>query len=286
MSIQAVGWVLDYSTTKGLDRLVLIAIANHAGEDGECWPSIERIAAEANTKPAQARRVLASLEAAGHIERSINAAPDKRMRGDRRTNLYRILSGGAQKCPPWIDGGAQSAATGARSAPERGGAERAPNHQENHQVEPKPSSAAASGDEATAGMVEELCRLLADAIADHGAAKSQPIISEAWRRDMSLLLRRGPAKATPAPIDPERVARCIAVLFSELAAPEGANGFCWADQVQSPAALRSHWTRIANAARSKRGAGTPAAKRQRMFDEMRAEASGDASVVDIGSRAK
>lgn len=129
MSIQAVGWVLDHSPTKKLERLVLISLANHANEAGECWPSVERIAAEAGTTVVQARRILGTLEEGGHIVRAINAAPDSRMRGDRRTNLYRILDGGALSGPPWADGRAPSASTGARSARERAAAERAPNHQ-------------------------------------------------------------------------------------------------------------------------------------------------------------
>lgn len=144
MSIQAVAWVLEHSTTKGLDRLVLISLANHANEDGECWPSIERIAAEANTKPVQARRVIGSLEAEGHIIRQVNAAPDSRMRGDRKTNLYRLLDGGAQKCPPWMeratperaDGVHHSARTGGTSTRARATPERAPNHQLEPSVEP------------------------------------------------------------------------------------------------------------------------------------------------------
>jgi DNA-binding MarR family transcriptional regulator len=138
MSIQAVSWVLENSTTKKLERLVLIALANHADEYGECWPSVERIAKEAGTTPTQARRVLGTLEDGGHIVRSINAAPDSRMRSDRRTNLYRlVLSGGTQSDSPSperarverADGGTPSARTGARSTTERATAERAPNHQ-------------------------------------------------------------------------------------------------------------------------------------------------------------
>jgi hypothetical protein len=62
MSIQAVSWVLDYSDAAGLDRLVLIAIANHFNnEDREARPSIRRIAQEArcstNTVMAAIRRL-------------------------------------------------------------------------------------------------------------------------------------------------------------------------------------------------------------------------------------
>lgn len=62
MSIQAVAWVLDFSESEGLDRLVLISIANHYNNDeAVARPSIRRIAAEAristNTVMAAVRRL-------------------------------------------------------------------------------------------------------------------------------------------------------------------------------------------------------------------------------------
>lgn len=136
----------------------------------------------------------------------------------------------------------------------------------------------------TSELVAELCALLADAVANHGAAKTIPRVTDAWIRDMGLLLRRGPKGSAPCEIEPARVARCIGVLFSELNEPQGETGFCWADQVQSPTALRKHWTRIANAARAQRNSGSPAAKRQRMLRDLREPPSPYADVVDIGSR--
>lgn len=141
MSIQAVNWVLEHSTSKGAQRLVMISLANHADERGEAWPSVQRIADESNSSVAYVKRALADLETAGHITKDVNAAPDSRMRGDRKTNLYRIMDGGALKYPPWLDGGHSCTTTGVTSTHERGSPEVPPNHQENHQLEPKPLSA-------------------------------------------------------------------------------------------------------------------------------------------------
>lgn len=97
MSVQAIGWVLDFSPTRGTDRLVLIALANHAGKspvDGawESYPGVDTIAREANVSRLRTvQEALARLEAEGHIQRIINGAPDLRIRPDRRPNLYRIL---------------------------------------------------------------------------------------------------------------------------------------------------------------------------------------------------
>jgi len=91
MSVQALGWVLDWSPTKGAERLCLLAIANHADERWEAYPSLETIAREANVTVDTARRSVRSLVRAGLLARAVNGAPDARLRPDRRPNLYRIV---------------------------------------------------------------------------------------------------------------------------------------------------------------------------------------------------
>lgn len=96
MAIQAVGWVLEHeNTTSGAERLVLLSLANHAGlRQGvwECYPSIETIAREAGiARHRTVQSILARLVDRGLILRAINAAPDSRIRGDRRPNLYSLV---------------------------------------------------------------------------------------------------------------------------------------------------------------------------------------------------
>lgn len=104
MSVQALSWVFDHSPTKGIDRLVLLSIANHAGEspeDGawEAWPGVKLMAHEAGTdRERTVQDVLARLVTDGTIERVVNGAPDYRIRPDRRPNLYRILLGNGINC--------------------------------------------------------------------------------------------------------------------------------------------------------------------------------------------
>lgn len=84
MSIQAVGWVLDHSQAEGLDRLVLISLANHANQDGFCWPAQRTIAREAGVSHGTVGNCVASLVTIGEIEVVNN--------GDsRRSATYRIL---------------------------------------------------------------------------------------------------------------------------------------------------------------------------------------------------
>lgn len=98
MSVQAMGWVFDHSPTKGSDRLVLLSIANHAGKAPggsgawEAWPGVELMRQEAGLDRSRTvQDALARLVAAGALEREVNGAPDERIRGDHRPNLYRIL---------------------------------------------------------------------------------------------------------------------------------------------------------------------------------------------------
>jgi hypothetical protein len=96
VSVQALSWVFDHSLTTGADRLVLLALANHAGEDPETgewlsWPGVATIAREAQLADRTVPDVLTRLHNAGHIHRTLNAAPDSRMRRDRRTNLYHLV---------------------------------------------------------------------------------------------------------------------------------------------------------------------------------------------------
>jgi hypothetical protein len=63
VSIQAVAWVLEHSEAKLADRLVLIAIANHADARGwNAWPSIEKIAEEAGVHDVTVWRSVKALE--------------------------------------------------------------------------------------------------------------------------------------------------------------------------------------------------------------------------------
>jgi hypothetical protein len=66
---------------------------------------------------------------------------------------------------------------------------------------------------------------------------------------MRLLIERGPlGQSTPTPLEPERIGRAIQFLFERMADSNG-RGFCWADQVRSPHALREHWHQISTAAK-------------------------------------
>lgn len=68
MSVQALSAVLEESQARLGNRLVLIAIANHANEIGEkSFPNLETLAREANLSVRQVIRCIQELEALGEL---------------------------------------------------------------------------------------------------------------------------------------------------------------------------------------------------------------------------
>lgn len=69
MSVHVMSWVLRESEARLADRLVLLALADHAKADGTCaWPSVDTIRHEARLKSRRAtQNALRSLESDGRI---------------------------------------------------------------------------------------------------------------------------------------------------------------------------------------------------------------------------
>jgi hypothetical protein len=89
MSIKIMNWVWENSTETGTNLLMLLAIADHANDDGVCWPSIARLAARARVKERQAQNIVKQLEESGSIE-------VQRGVGRKHTSLYIVK--GAEDC--------------------------------------------------------------------------------------------------------------------------------------------------------------------------------------------
>lgn len=82
MSIQAVAWVLANSEATLADRLVFIAIANHADARGyNSYPSVDHIASEARVGVSTVSRSIANLERLGELAV---------VRRPGRSNLYGV----------------------------------------------------------------------------------------------------------------------------------------------------------------------------------------------------
>ena len=84
MSFTAVRAVASLDQTlRGSERLVMLALAIHANDELECWPSVPTIAREAGISERQTYRAIAGLEGRGLIDRKSGG-------GRRKANTYRL----------------------------------------------------------------------------------------------------------------------------------------------------------------------------------------------------
>lgn len=102
MSVQAMGWVLDYSETTLATRLVMIAIANHADAYGvNAWPSQRKLAAEAKVDVRTVRRAIDEAVGLGEL----TVTPHAGQKGPGGVTSYYELAGFVRfleraNCPP------------------------------------------------------------------------------------------------------------------------------------------------------------------------------------------
>ncbi|HEX7325330.1 MAG TPA: helix-turn-helix domain-containing protein [Rhodanobacteraceae bacterium] len=84
MSVQALSYVLEHCEARLGDRLVMIAVANHADDHGSrAYPSVPTLAREARMSERQVRRSLRRLERAGELGTQGQGGP-------HGTNVYCI----------------------------------------------------------------------------------------------------------------------------------------------------------------------------------------------------
>lgn len=89
MSTAVVTWVFQHSQANGNDRLVLLAIADEADDDGSnSYPSVDRISAKARVNKRTCIRAIQRLEELGEL---VVIRPDQRGRGHH--NRYRVVTG-------------------------------------------------------------------------------------------------------------------------------------------------------------------------------------------------
>ena len=112
MSVEALSAVLHHSRATGAAKLVLLGIANHAG-DGGAWPTLATLGKYANLHPRNVRKHLAKLQELGEIRVTVQAGGTADLDDYRRPNRYDVLV----VCPPWCDRTTQHRDTRARQAP-------------------------------------------------------------------------------------------------------------------------------------------------------------------------
>jgi hypothetical protein len=84
MSIKVASFVWEHSAQKGAALLLLLALADHANDDGICWPSIKRLAERARVTERHAKRIVNTLVESGEVEIEQGG-------GRGRTTTYRVI---------------------------------------------------------------------------------------------------------------------------------------------------------------------------------------------------
>lgn len=102
MSRELTSWVWAHSKATGTDKFVLLAIAEHVGSEGVAWPSNARLRAYTGLSERSIRRSIDVLVKLGELAVLHQGGPG---RGDRRPNLYRVLTGGQIDRPQGSTGG-------------------------------------------------------------------------------------------------------------------------------------------------------------------------------------
>jgi len=87
VSITAINWVFNNSKAKGAKRLVLLALADRANDQGKCWPSYEDIARRCNMDRRYAMVCVQRLVDMGEVSISDRFKDT----GDQDSNLYTIV---------------------------------------------------------------------------------------------------------------------------------------------------------------------------------------------------
>lgn len=254
-------WLL-YSGVSDRAVRVFAVLDRHADREGRAFPGRPKLAALVGCHVNSLDRAIAELRDAGALVTTARYRDD----GSRSSSDYWLWPAS----PPAVGGtttGGEGGATvdGDGASPPTVRQEREPDERE-PDLTREPTTF-------VAGAVADLCDRLASSIEAHGRV-GRPKVTATWSTDMRLLLERGElgvegARGHP----PEVVARAIDFTFSRLA-ERGADGFCWADQVRSPGALRRHWPELAKAKlRLEQGAG--ASKGARTIDRTAARLMGE-----------
>ena len=100
MSIKIMSRVWEFGPEKQADRFVLLAIADYANDDGECWPSITGICRKTCMSERGVQTIIRRLEAQGWLDIETG-------KGRRNCNLYTVknpaLHAPRTTCTPHMD---------------------------------------------------------------------------------------------------------------------------------------------------------------------------------------
>ena len=85
MSVRAMSWVWQ-QPIKGTAKLVLLALADHANDDGKCWPGIETVAKKCGVSRITVINNISKLKNSGFV----NSERRYTEEGKRTSNVYTL----------------------------------------------------------------------------------------------------------------------------------------------------------------------------------------------------
>lgn len=150
MSVASLSWAFRQSL-RPTTKLVLLALADHANDDGECWPGIPGLTRKTGLSDRAIQEHLRKLERAGLLK----ITPRTDQQGRQISSLYRLAMDGGERRSP---GGERRFGEGdERHAPPRVNVVH-PNHHRNRQSE---SSVVVGNDDGTTAACpfDEIVRL-------------------------------------------------------------------------------------------------------------------------------
>ncbi len=206
MSVKVSSWVWEHSPVGGSERLVLLAIADCAADDGtNAWPSVATLARKCRVDERTVQRIIRRLSGGGHLLVEASA-------GGRGSNRYAVVMTGPEEKPeekPETEPEPAESQSGPSEPPadchprqSDTGGELPGRHDATAGVaqschpnvlEPskKNSSTKSSSPRPKSGDpprpdVEEVCRHLADRVEENGSKR--PTVTAKWRDAARLLL--------------------------------------------------------------------------------------------------
>jgi hypothetical protein len=185
-------WVFEHSRSKKNARLVLLAIADHAHDDGGgAYPSMPKLRHKTGLGERAVTDLVASLERLGELKVWRNAGPNG-------CNLYRVLMTPAESAPPQNLHPAGNAGVqemqGAGDAPPQETTATPADPAPVTVLEPSKISPTERSDKRRGSKtpepdrpdVEQICTRLADRIEANGSKR--PTITAQWRTEARLML--------------------------------------------------------------------------------------------------
>jgi DNA-binding transcriptional ArsR family regulator len=96
MSLDALKWAWEQDCPNPTAKLVLMALADHANSDGECWPSMKRVAELTGISSRQVSTHITQLERLGYVTKGARRRWEGQLRGwEYRVNLRQNPTSGS-----------------------------------------------------------------------------------------------------------------------------------------------------------------------------------------------